>query len=141
MQGLENIIAYIKSESDAECGAIAKEAIEECDRIRDDYARSEQDEYWKYLSAGAKDTEHRLEQLNNLAAQEAKKLIVSTQQKMIDAAFELAAQKLSELPEHELNELRARLGVEADCGADALVGRYKDELAPDVAAILFDSNL
>lgn len=138
MNGIEGIIEYIKLQSAAECEAITAEAAQECERIRTEYARTEQDEYWKYLGIGAKETEQRLAQLNDLAEQEAKKQVFITQQEMVEAAFTLAAGKINELPGEEYSGLLEKLGVESDCGAEALVGRYKEELYAEVMAALFD---
>jgi len=199
MNGIEKILAHIKSESAAECEAIAKDAAEQCERIRAEYAKAEQDEYWKVFNAGSKEAERRLERLNSLAALESKKLVLATQQEMIAEAFEFAAKKLIELPEQVYiaflanlacgaslkgNETiilsqsdRDRIGkevlsaansalkaagktasltlsdktvdirgglilsggdIEVNCGVDALVDQYRNELSPRVAAELFD---
>lgn len=138
MNGIENIIERISAQSAAECDEIAQNALEECERVRADYAKMEQDEYWKRLAAGAKEAEQRLEQLNNLADQESKKQVLLTQREMADAAFDLAARKLLELPAGEYSALLESLGIDGDCDAYALVARYKEELMPDVMVSLFN---
>ena len=138
MNGIENIIEQIKLESASQCEEISKKAAEECERVRESYAQAEQDEYWKFVGAGAKDTEHRLEQLNELAAQEAKKQLTVTQQEMIDAAFDLAAARLNELPRSVYSHLLKKLELEAGSSADSIVAMYKKELHAKVAAALFD---
>lgn len=138
MIGIESVIESIKAENAAQCEVIIKKAAEECERIRASYAQTEQDEYWKYVGAGAKDTEYRLGQLNDLAAQEAKKQLVLTQQDMVDAAFELAAARLNELPRSVYNQLLKKLGVKDGSSADVIVDMYKEELSAKVASALFD---
>ena len=101
MNGIDKILAHIESESSAECNAIAQSAADECRRIHAEYVRAERDEYQKMIDAGAKDAERRLERLNSLAALESKKHVLATQQEMVAAAFELAAEKLSEIPERD----------------------------------------
>ena len=101
MNGIEKILAHIQAESDSECEEIERAAAEECDRIRDEYARSEQDEYRKLIDAGTKDAERRLERMGNMAALESKKHVLMTQQEMVTEAFEYAAGKLRGLPERE----------------------------------------
>ena len=138
MNGIENVIARIKAESAAECEDIAQKSVEDCERIRAEYAQAEQDEYWKYLGAGAKDTEKRLEQLNDLAAQESKKQVLVTQQEMVEAAFALAAEKLRKLPGDEYQAILLRLNMKADASPSALLAKYKEKLSPSVLAALFD---
>ena len=101
MNGIEKILAHIMTESEEECAAIESAASEECERIRAEYAKSEQDEYWKLVNEGAKEAERRLERLNSLAALESKKQVLMTQQEMLSEAFSQAAKKLLELPESE----------------------------------------
>ena len=101
MNGIEKILAHIETESYAECEAIERESAEECGRIRAEYAKVEQDEYWKLVNAGTKEAERRLDRLNSLAALESKKHVLATQQEMVAVAFDHAANKLLELPESE----------------------------------------
>jgi V/A-type H+-transporting ATPase subunit E len=138
MNGIENIIEHIQLQSDIECEEIVREAVEECERIRAEYARKEQDEYWKHINIGAKETERRLGQLGDLADQEAKKQIDALHREMVTAAFDLAITKLLELPEHEYTELLVRHDVNTDCSAADLISKYKEELTPHVISALFD---
>ena len=138
MINIDSIIEYIAAESAAQCEQIIAEAALECERLRAEYAQTEQDEYWKFVGAGAKETEHHLEQLNDLAAQEAKKQLTTTQQEMVDAAFDLAATRLNELPRSVYNRLLIRLGAESGSSADSIAAMYKQELSGKIAAALFD---
>ena len=108
MNGIEKILAHIKSESDAECEAINVSAAEECDRIRDEYTKTGQDEYRKLVDAGTKEAERRLERLNNLAVLESKKHVLMTQQEMVAEAFENAAKILLDLPDSEYIDFLAK---------------------------------
>ena len=113
MNGIEKILEHISSESASECAAIAKDASEECERVRAEYAKAEQDQYWMMVNDGTKEAERRLERLTSLAALESKKHVLATQQDMIVAAFELAATKLVELPEADYIEFLAKLACSA----------------------------
>ena len=137
MDGLEKIIEYIRAESDAQCEQIVRKAEDECRRIHDEYARIEQEEYWKYIDAGTKETEHRVEQLNSLADKEANKLIAATQQEMVAEAFSLAAKKLRQLPKHKYTELLAQHGLGPGDNVEEVVARYRPELTPRVTSTLF----
>ncbi|MDR0491631.1 MAG: hypothetical protein LBH28_10360 [Oscillospiraceae bacterium] len=120
MNGIEKILEHIKSESAAECNAIAQSAAEECERIRAEYAQTEQDEYRELVNNGAREAERKLERQSSLAALESKKLVLATQQEMIAAAFELAATLILKLPEREYIEFLAKLACTA-----ALTGTEK----------------
>ena len=113
MNGLEKILAHILKESDAECAVIEKEAAAECERIRASYEKAEQDEYWKLVNEGTKEAERRLERLNSLAALEAKKHVLMTQQEMLTEAFSYAAKKLLELPGNEYTGFLAKQAYSA----------------------------
>ena len=137
MDGLEKVIEYIKTGTREECEEITRKASEECGRIRAEYAQAEQDEYWKSIDAGTKEAERRMERLNTLAEMEANKQLLATQQEMIAEAFELAAKKLLELPESEYSALLAKLNMKAGTSASEVVAKYKNELSPRVASVLF----
>ena len=122
MNGIDKIIGHINSESASECDSIAKTAAEECDQIRADYAKAEQDQYWQLINEGTKDAERRLERLNSLAALESKKHVLATQQELIVAAFDLAAKKLLELPRQEYVTFLAKLAsAAAITGTESIV--------------------
>ena len=198
MNGIEKILEHIKSESDAQCAAIERDAAEECERIREQYADIEQDEYRKLVDTWSADAARRLERLNSLAVLESKKHVLTTQQEMLSEAFEHAAKSILGLPESEYISFLAKIacaaslsGTEAiilspgdrdrigkqvldaansalraagktasltlsddssdirgglilsggdiavNCGVDALVAEYRNELSPAVASILF----
>ena len=126
MNGIENILSYIKSESDAENEAIEREAIGECERIRQRYARMEREEYHKRIMDGISEAERRLERLNNLAVLESKKQVLRTQQEMIAGAFEYAANEFKQLPKDEYIAFLARCACEA-----SLTGTESIILSPD----------
>ena len=138
MNGSVKILAHIKAKAKVECDTIARDAAAECEQIRADYSRLEQDEYWKHINVGSKEAEHRSEQLKSLAAMESKKLLLATQQEMVDEAFALAAKKLQELPKREYSKLLATLNLDTPCDAKTLVERYRKELSLKIVSLLFD---
>ena len=138
MDGIEKVVAYIMSESDSECAEIAQNAAKERERIRARYSQIEQDEYWKCINAGSKETEQRHGQLSSLSAMEAKKQMLSTQREMVDEAFALAARKLRELPKKEYDKLLKKRSANPGCTAEDLVALYKDELSDKIVSVLFD---
>ena len=138
MKNIEKIIEYIDAQTEADCRDISQSAAEECERIRSEFSITEQNEYWKAIDAGTRETEHRLEKLSELAIVEANKQVDALRKEMLDEAFALAARKLSDLPVRDYDELLTRLGIEAGCSPDALVARYKSVMTPAVLAALFD---
>jgi len=138
MQGFEKILEHIKTESEKECKEIAVKANEESIRISDVFSKKEQDAYWACVNTGSKDIEKRVEELANLAASQAKKMVYETEQDMLDEVLALTARKLSALPSRNYNELLNRLGIEVGCKPEYLVEQYREELSPTVIAALFD---
>jgi len=138
MQGFEKILEFIKSESEKECMEIATNGNKECDRIRQEYSKLEQDAYWGIVNKGSKEIEKRVEDLTSYAAAEAKKMVYATQQDMLDAALELTARKLSALPSRKYNDLLRKLDIEQGCKPEYLVEHFRDDLEKTVIAALFD---
>jgi vacuolar-type H+-ATPase subunit E/Vma4 len=138
MNGLVKVIDHIRSESEAQCKEIIRNATEECARIRAEYSQKEQDEYWKYVNNGTKEVEERIEQLSSLANLEAHKMLNATHQEMLDEVFALAAKKLRELPERDYKAVLKRLKLNADCSAEDLVALYKEKMTKNILSALFD---
>ena len=138
MTGLERVIDQIKVQTNEECEDIANKAVVECDEIRSNYAKKEQDEYWKFLSQATNEAEQRLIQLGELANKEAQKKLNSTRREMADIAFNLAAQRLDALPKSDFKKLLIRLKLKPTFTPESVVSRYKEFLLPSVESILFD---
>ena len=138
MNDINKVIKYIKAKSNEECEDIARMAVVECDDIRNEYSKKEQDEYWKFLSNATNEAEQRLVQLGELANKEAQKKLSSTRREMTDIAFEMATQKISKLPEKDYKSLLKRLGLKPSFTPEALVSRYKELLYPSVVSMLFE---
>ena len=128
MNGIEKILAHIKAESDAQCEAIEREAAEECERIRAEYAKIEKEEYTKLIDAGTIEAARRLERLGSLAVLESKKHILKTQQEMVLETFEYAAKTLLELPEGEYIDFLAKQACAASLtGTEAIILSAADQ--------------
>jgi len=138
MNGIDKLIAHISQQADMECAEIAQQAADECRRIKAEYSRVEQEEYWKFIDAGSKETERRMRKLQALAQAEADKQIDATQREMVDEAFKLAAKKLRELRDSgRPGPLTGSRKSSAET-ADEFVAKYRNLLAPGVTSILFD---
>ena len=138
MQELEKILQHIKTESEHECKAIAQKANNDCENIRKEYSKREQDEYWAFVNKGSKEIENRSRQLMELSAEQAKKMINDTQQDMLDRVLSLTAKKLSALPTRTYNEILTKLGIEHGLKPEFLVEQFREDLTPSVTSALFD---
>lgn len=138
MQNFEKILDYIKHESENECKKIALNATRECERLKAEFSKKEQDAYINHINQGTKEVEERAAQLATLASQQAQKMIESTKQDMLDEVLELTAKKLSALPSNDYKKLLDKLGIDKGCRPEHLVHQYRDELASTVIAALFD---
>jgi V/A-type H+-transporting ATPase subunit E len=137
MNGIEKLIRHIRSEADEKCAEIANNAAEQCTHIRAEYARIEQEAYWKCIDAGTKETELRMERLRSLAEVEANKQILAMQDEMVSEAFALAAKKLRELPSDEYAAILKRLGMGAGSSVSDVIENYRSVLSPEVTSVLF----
>ena len=140
MNGIEKILEHISSESATECAAIAKDAADECERVRAEYAKAEQDQYWELVNNGTKEAERRLERMNSLAALESKKHVLATQQDMIVAAFDLAANKLLDLPDSDYVEFLAKLACSASLTGTEKVVLSSSDLPRIGSAVINAAN-
>lgn len=138
MQELEKLLKHIKSESENECRQIALNANNECKRIREEYTKKEQEEYWNYVNEGAKEIQERAHKLSDLATEQAKKMLHATQQDMLDKVLALTARKLAALPTRQYNEILTKLGIEHGLKPEYLVEQFREDLTPSVTAALFD---
>ena len=138
MKNIEKIIGYIIQNAEAECSAISQSANDECTRLRAEYFKNEQEEYWKAINNGGKETEQRLMQLNILASEEANKQITYLHREMLNEAALLAASKLRELPGGGYGALLAELGREPGTDAEELIKAYTEDLSESLVSALFD---
>ena len=77
MNGIEKITARIRADAEAECAAIRAESEERCAAIRAENERAAQEEYWRLVREGVKDTEQRVQRLGRTARLEAKKSVLT----------------------------------------------------------------
>ena len=85
MNGIEKITARIRADAEAECAAIRAESEERCAAIRAENERAAQEEYWRLVREGVKDTEQRVQRLGRTARLEAKKSVLSMKQRPFPA--------------------------------------------------------
>lgn len=138
MQGLDKLLQHVKTESENECKQIALTANNDCQRIRAEYSKKEQEEYWAYVNKGSKEIEQRTKQLAELAQEQASKMIHEVEQEMLDRVLAITARKLSALPSQTYNDILTKLGIEQGLKPEFLVEQFREDLTPSVTAALFD---
>jgi len=113
MKGTEKIIAHIRSDAEAECGKILAAAQEQCDAIREDFAKQASEAYAERIRAGVKSCADDGESAARLGRMEAKKTLLALKQEMISKSFDAAEKKLVSLPEEQYVALLAKLAASA----------------------------
>ena len=83
----------------------APRATRHCAAIRAENEKRAQDEYWKLVREGVKDTEQRVQRLDRTARLEAKKSILDMKQEAVSRAFDLAKEQDSRAAGARLHRL------------------------------------
>lgn len=113
MKGIEKLVARILADAENECAAVKKESDERCAAIKADAEKKAQDEYWRLVREGVKDTEQRVQRMDRTARLEARKSVLNMKQETVSRAFELAKDKIAELPERDYVGFLAREAADA----------------------------
>lgn len=137
MNGIEKITARIQQDAEAEIQKILAEAEEKAKAIRSQYEAQAKAETVKAAEAAEKAALQLVERGEGSARMEAKKVILSTKQGLIDKAFVSAQQQLLQLPQAEYVELLARIAVNnSRTGKEEILlnGRDKEAVGDKVVA-------
>ena len=118
MKGIDKITSRILADAEAECAAVRSESDERCAAIKADAEKKAQEEYWRLVREGVKDTEQRVQRMDRTARLEAKKSVLNMKQEVVSKACELAKQKIAELPERDYVGFLAR-----EASAAAITGQ------------------
>ena len=128
MKGIEKITAHIEADANAEAQTILDAADARVKEIEASYNQKAQDEYWTLIRAGVKDCEDRVQRMQRLAAMEAKKSILATKQEMVAKAFDMAQEKIVNLPADQYTAFLARLASEsAATGEEEIIFNERDK--------------
>ena len=101
MKGIDKITSRILADAEAECAAVRKESDERIAAVKAEAEKKAQDEYWRLVREGDKDTEQRVQRMDRTARLEAKKSVLNMKQEAVSRAFDLAREKSAELPERD----------------------------------------
>ena len=130
MNGIEKITARIRADAEAECAAIRAESEARCAEIRAENERLAQEQYWKLVREGVKDTEQRVQRMGRTARLEARKGVLTMKQESVSKAFDRAKEKIAELPEKDYVAFLAREAAEAAVtGQEEAILSKKDRAA------------
>ena len=130
MNGIERITARIRADAEAECAAIRAESEARCAEIRAENERLAQEQYWKLVREGVKDTEQRVQRMGRTARLEARKGVLTMKQESVSKAFDRAKEKIAELPEKDYVAFLAREAAEAAVtGQEEVILSKKDRAA------------
>ena len=113
MKGIDKITSRILADAEAECAAVRKESDERIAAVKAEAEKKAQDEYWRLVREGVKDTEQRVQRMDRTARLEAKKSVLNMKQEAVSRAFDLAREKIAELPERDYVGFLARMAGEA----------------------------
>ena len=118
MKGTEKIIAHIQADAKSQADAILKEADEKCAVIREGYEKQAKEAYAERIRAGVKANQDRLDSMDRLARMEGRKAILALKQEMVAESFDLAADKLTQMPATEYTAFLAKLAAKASVTGD-----------------------
>ena len=113
MKGIDKITSRILADAEAECAAVKAESDKHCGEIKAEAEKKAQDEYWRLVREGVRDTEQRVQRMDRTARLEARKSVLNMKQDAVTKAFELARDKIAELPERDYVGFLARQAAEA----------------------------
>ena len=127
MNGIEKITGQIDADLQKELDDLKAQTQTRAAEITAGYDRQAQELTQSILERGRREADLRRERLDSVAQLEARKLTLSAKQEMVARAFDLALQKLTELPEADYSALLARLAVEASrTGREQVIFSQKD---------------
>ena len=148
MKGIEKITARIAEDAASEAGAIRAEAQRRCEEIRAEYDKKAQSAYDELMRTGLRDAQQYASRIERTAQLDAKKDVLALRQEMVSRAFQLAEEKLVNLPEPDYLAFLTRQALEAvKSGSEELVlsdrdrQRIGEKLADGINGALKDRGL
>ena len=136
MKGIDKITSRIIADAEAECRDVKRESDERCAAVRAENEKRAQDEYWRLVREGVKDTEQRVQRMDRTARLEAKKSVLNMKQEAVSRAFDLAKDKIAELPERDYVAFLAREAAGAAItGQEEVIFCERDRAAVGAKAV------
>ena len=127
MDGIEKITGRIAADAGREIDEINAEARRQADEILARYEAQAKRDSEEILSRGKRNADERVERLASVAQLDARKLELAAKQEMLSKAYDLALEKLVNLPDKDYVTLLADLAVKASStGKEAVIFSQKD---------------
>ena len=137
MDGIEKIIDRISGDAQREVDDVLAQARAEADKILSQYQAQAQAEADDILTRGEKAAVERGERLASVAQLECRKDVLRAKQEVIEEAFQLAMDKLTQLPQEAYVSLLADLAVEASSkGNEKLIFSVADRARVGKAVVV-----
>ena len=137
MDGIEKIIDRISSDAQREIDDVLAAAQAEAEKITAEYQAQAKAEADDILARGQKAAVERGERLASVAQLECRKEVLRAKQEVIDEAFRLAMDKLTQLPQEAYVSLLADLAVEASSkGNEKLIFSVADRARVGKAVVV-----
>ncbi len=137
MDGIEKIIDRISGDAQREVDDVLAQARAEADKILSQYQAQAQAEADDILTRGEKAAVERGERLASVAQLECRKDVLRAKQEVIEEAFQLAMDKLTQLPQEAYVSLLADLAVEASSkGTEKLIFSVADRARVGKAVVV-----
>ena len=136
MDGIEKITGRIAADGQKEADAILAEARRQAGEIAARYDAQAKKESEDIVSRGRRAADERVERLAGVAKLDARKLELAAKQEMLKKAYDLALEKLENLPDDQAVALLPRLAVEAPpTGREQVILPQKDRARYGKAAV------
>ena len=130
MTGIEKITARIQADAQQEIDAVLAEANRQAAEINARYAAQAKQAEAEILEKSRQSAAELRQRRNSSAQMDAKKQELAAKQALLDEAFQLAYEKLTQLPEGEYGDLLANLAVRASVsGKEQLIFSQADRAA------------
>lgn len=137
MDGIEKIIDRISGDAQREVDDVLAQARAEADKILSQYQAQAQAEADDILTRGEKAAVERGERLASVAQLECRKDVLRAKQEVIEEAFQLAMDKLTQLPQEAYVSLLADLAVKASSkGNEKLIFSVADRARVGKAVVV-----
>ncbi|MEG1316524.1 MAG: V-type ATP synthase subunit E family protein [Oscillospiraceae bacterium] len=128
MDGINKITDRIAAETREEISALQAETAEKCRVIKEEYDKIAQEEYTKLLRAGVTECELQVQRLGSTAAMEAKKTVLAMKQNAVGQVFDVAIDRISDLPTEQYTSFLARLAsTAASNGTEEIIFNERDK--------------
>jgi V/A-type H+-transporting ATPase subunit E len=130
MNGIDKIAKKIALDAKQEADSIMSEAKAQAAEIKKRYAAPAKEEGDRILAAGEERAKEIRRRAVSAAEQDGKQKMLASKQKMIAKAFDVALQKLLDLPQNDYVAFLARLAADASfTGGESIVLSSKDKQA------------